>query len=47
MSTEKLSFFYYSPYGVPDELRRSPEGVLPLRHSLNGEKGKEVYRVPK
>lgn len=32
---------------VPDELRRPPKGVLPLRHSLNGENGKEVYRAPK
>ncbi len=32
---------------VPDELRRPPKGVLPLRHALDGESGKEVYRAPK
>jgi NAD(P)-dependent dehydrogenase (short-subunit alcohol dehydrogenase family) len=32
---------------VPDELRRPPKGVLTLRHALDGETGKEVYRVPK
>jgi NAD(P)-dependent dehydrogenase (short-subunit alcohol dehydrogenase family) len=32
---------------VPDALRRPPKGVLPLRHSLDGETGKEVFRSPK
>jgi len=32
---------------VPAELRRAPTGVLPLRHSHDGENGKEVYRAPK
>ena len=32
---------------VPEELRRAPIGVLPLRHSHDGENGKEVYRAPK
>ena len=32
---------------VPDELRRAPAGVLPLRHSHDGENGKEVYRARK
>jgi len=32
---------------VPAELRRAPVGVLPLRHSHDGENGKEVYRIPK
>ncbi len=29
---------------VPEELRRAPKGVLPLKHSFDGENGKEVYR---
>ncbi|MGO8763169.1 MAG: SDR family NAD(P)-dependent oxidoreductase [Desulfobaccales bacterium] len=32
---------------VPEELRRAPAGVLPLSHSHDGEKGKEVYRAKK
>ena len=32
---------------VPEELRRAPIGVLPLRHSHDGENGKEVYRAKK
>ena len=32
---------------VPEELRRPPAGVLPLRHSHDGENGKEVYRAKK
>jgi NAD(P)-dependent dehydrogenase (short-subunit alcohol dehydrogenase family) len=32
---------------VPDDLRRPPKGVLTLRHTLDGESGKEVYRSPK
>ena len=32
---------------VQEELRRPPRGVLPLRHSHDGENGKEVYRSPK
>ncbi len=32
---------------VPAELRRAPAGVLPLSHSHDGEKGKEVYRAKK
>lgn len=28
---------------VPEELRRAPEGALPLRHSHEGLRGKEVY----
>jgi len=32
---------------VPDELRRPPKGVLDLRHSHDGENGKEVYRAKK
>jgi NAD(P)-dependent dehydrogenase (short-subunit alcohol dehydrogenase family) len=32
---------------VPEELRRAPTGVLPLRHSHDGENGKEVYRAQK
>jgi NAD(P)-dependent dehydrogenase (short-subunit alcohol dehydrogenase family) len=32
---------------VPEELRRAPTGVLPLRHSHDGENGKEVYRATK
>ncbi len=28
---------------VPEELRRAPEGTLPLRHSHEGLRGKEVY----
>jgi NAD(P)-dependent dehydrogenase (short-subunit alcohol dehydrogenase family) len=30
---------------VPPELRRPPAGVLPLSHSHDGEKGKEIYRA--
>ncbi|MGA2603524.1 MAG: SDR family NAD(P)-dependent oxidoreductase [Verrucomicrobiia bacterium] len=30
---------------VPDQLRRAPAGVLPLRHSHDGENGKELYRA--
>ncbi len=33
--------------GVARELRRAPSGVLPLRHSHDGENGKEVYRARK
>jgi hypothetical protein len=32
---------------VQKEWRRPPRGVLPLRHSHDGENGKEVYRAPK
>ena len=32
---------------VPAELRRPPAGVLHLRHSHDGENGKEVYRAKK
>jgi NAD(P)-dependent dehydrogenase (short-subunit alcohol dehydrogenase family) len=32
---------------VPPEWRRPPRGVLPVRHSHDGENGKEVYRAPK
>ncbi|MDA8090592.1 MAG: SDR family NAD(P)-dependent oxidoreductase [Nitrospiraceae bacterium] len=32
---------------VPEELRRTPEGVLPARHSHDGENGKEIYRKAK
>ena len=32
---------------VPEELRRPPAGILPLRHSHDGENGKEVYRAKK
>jgi len=32
---------------VPEELRRPPAGLLPLRHSHDGENGKEVYRAKK
>ena len=32
---------------VPAELRHPPAGVLPLRHSHDGENGKEVYRAKK
>ncbi len=32
---------------VPEPLRRPPAGVLPLRHSHDGEHGKEVYRAKK
>jgi NAD(P)-dependent dehydrogenase (short-subunit alcohol dehydrogenase family) len=30
---------------VPAELRRAPDGTLPLRHSHDGLRGKEVYRA--
>lgn len=30
---------------VPDDLRRAPPGVLPLKHSHDGLHGKEVYRA--
>ena len=30
---------------VPEELRRIPKGVLPLRHSHDGLRGKKVYRA--
>jgi len=29
---------------VPQDFRRAPKGVLSLRHSHDGENGKEVYR---
>jgi NAD(P)-dependent dehydrogenase (short-subunit alcohol dehydrogenase family) len=32
---------------VPDQLRRAPTGVLSLRHSHDGENGKELYRAAK
>jgi NAD(P)-dependent dehydrogenase (short-subunit alcohol dehydrogenase family) len=32
---------------VPEELRRPPAGVLHLRHSHDGENGKEIYRAKK
>ena len=32
---------------VPPELRQAPAGTLPLRHSHDGEQGKEIYRAPK
>ncbi|MGA8872522.1 MAG: SDR family NAD(P)-dependent oxidoreductase [Candidatus Acidiferrales bacterium] len=32
---------------VPDELRQMPKGVLPLRHSHDGLRGKEVYFAKK
>jgi hypothetical protein len=32
---------------VPREWRRPPRGVLPVRHSHDGENGKEIYRAPK
>ena len=32
---------------VPGELRRTPAGVLPLRHSHDGEIGKEIFRAKK
>lgn len=32
---------------VPEELRRAPAGTLPLRHSHQGLRGKEVYKAPK
>ena len=28
---------------VPQEFRRAPKGILSLRHSHDGENGKEVY----
>ena len=31
---------------VPDALRRPPPGVLPLRHSHDGLRGKQVFRAP-
>ena len=30
---------------VPDELRRAPQGSLPLRHTHDGEKNKAIYRA--
>ena len=32
---------------VPTELRRAPARVLPLRHSHDGENGKEIFRAKK
>ncbi len=32
---------------VPEELRQAPAGVLPLRHSHDGEQGKEIFRASK
>jgi hypothetical protein len=32
---------------VPDELREIPKGVLPLRHSHEGLRGKQVYFAKK
>lgn len=32
---------------VPDELRQAPQGTLPLRHSHDGLRGKEVYFAKK
>jgi hypothetical protein len=32
---------------APAELRRAPAGVLPLRHSHDGENGKEIFRAKK
>ncbi len=32
---------------APAELRRAPAGILPLRHSHDGEKGKEIFRAKK
>ncbi len=30
---------------VPADLRRAPDGVLTLKHSLDGLRGKEVFRA--